>query len=66
MSKKHAVAADAAEYEPEALYDVRLDAVVTMAGLKFLPLNEHHMTGAFLTKLKAEYPDAVGSATKRG
>lgn len=67
MAKKPADAApSASEYEPDAIYDVTLNAVVKINGLKFLPRDQHHMKGAFLTKLQAENPDAIGSATKRG
>lgn len=65
MAKKPAGADDAPEYEPDAVYDVTLNAVVKVNGLKFLPRDEHHMKGSFLTKIKAENPDAIGSATIR-
>ncbi|HWW46542.1 MAG TPA: hypothetical protein VNZ94_01730 [Xanthobacteraceae bacterium] len=52
-------------YEPALQYDVVLKAPVTISGLKFLPLDQHEMSGAFLNRIVAEHPDAVESAVAR-
>lgn len=53
-------------YEPDALYDVRLNSVVKVGGMKLLPINEHHIKGSVLSRIVSEYPDAIGSAAKLG
>lgn len=52
----------AAAFEPDAMYRVKVNRVVTIAGVKFKPANDYRVRGSALSD--PDVKDAIESAEK--